>query len=234
MAVLCLAQIASTVDRGMLALVVDPVRADLGIDDMQIAWLQGFAFAVFYVSVGLPLGYVADRLNRRWLLVAGILVWSAATIGSGLARGFGDLFVGRLIVGVGEAVLGPCAVGMIGEMFPAHRRGRPMALYVLGSMVAYGLGAAATGQILQAAPQGAFAGVPLLSALAPWRVAFVLMGAIGVPVAVLLALLGQAARSRGVAQARSGGVWAAMSARWRVLVPLYGSLALFAMGAAAA
>ncbi|KAG5725723.1 hypothetical protein E4T56_gene10394, partial [Termitomyces sp. T112] len=149
--------VVSTVDRGMLALVVDPVRRDLAIGEVDIALLQGFAFAVFYVSVGLPLGYVADRVNRRRLLFGGILVWSAGTIACGLAQTFAQMFLARLVIGVGEAVLGPCAVGMIGEMFAPDRRGRPMALYVLGSMVAYGLGSMATGAVLQAGAAGGFA-----------------------------------------------------------------------------
>ena len=84
-AIFCVAQIVSTIDRGMLALVVDPVRADLGISEMQIALLQGFAFATFYVTVGIPLGVLADTVNRRRLLIGGIIVWSVATICGGLA-----------------------------------------------------------------------------------------------------------------------------------------------------
>ncbi|NBC35357.1 MFS transporter [Novosphingobium sp. FSY-8] len=234
-AVLCLAQVVAYVDRGILALVIDPVRADLGIGDVQIAVLQGFAFAVFYVSVGLPLGHLADRVNRRMLLAAGIVVWSAATIGCGLSRGFGDMFVGRLFIGVGEAVLGPCAVGIIAEMFLPERRGRPMALYVLGSMVAYGVGSTLCGMILQAVPAGFFAGWPVVDGLAAWRVAFVVLGACGLPVALLLWLVGDGSRSATLkAQAApTGPIWPALAARAGVLVPLYLSAALFALGAAA-
>jgi MFS family permease len=233
--VLCLAQVMSSVDRGMLALVVDPVRHDLGIDEVQIALLQGFAFAVFYVCVGLPLGYVADRVNRRLLLFVGIVVWSLATLGSGLAQGFGQMFMGRLLIGVGEAALGPCAVGMIGEMFPAERRGRPMALYVLGSMLAYGLGSAATGVILQAGAGGAFADWPLVGGLAPWRMAFVIMGLAGLPVAFLLLTMADGRRAReGAGAVEAFSLWDLLWARRAVLVPMYGGVALFAMGAAAA
>lgn len=230
--ILCIAQVVSTVDRGMLALVVDPVRRDLAIGEVDIALLQGFAFAVFYVSVGLPLGYVADRVNRRRLLFGGILVWSAGTIACGLAQTFVQMFLARLVIGVGEAVLGPCAVGMIGEMFAPDRRGRPMALYVLGSMVAYGLGSMATGAVLQAGAAGGFAGWPMIADLAPWRIAFVLMGLAGLPVALLLLSIAQTRRAKG-AQPLSLP-FADMAARRGALLPLYGAVALFAMGAAAA
>lgn len=232
--ILCIAQVVSTVDRGMLALVVDPVRRDLAIGEVDIALLQGFAFAVFYVSVGLPLGYMADRVNRRRLLFCGILVWSAGTIACGLAQDFTQMFLARLVIGVGEAVLGPCAVGMIGEMFAPERRGRPMALYVLGSMVAYGLGSMATGAVLQAGAAGAFVHWPILAGMAPWRIAFVLMGLVGLPVAALLFSIAHAQRER-TPQAQALSLpFAEMGSRWRVLLPLYGGVALFAMGAAAA
>ncbi len=235
---LCLAQIVSTIDRGMLALVIDPVRADLGISEIQIALLQGFAFSVFYVTVGLPLGAVADVVNRRRLLVGGIIVWSAATIGGGLAQDFGHMFASRLVIGVGEAVLGPCAVTMIADLFPPTGRGRPMAVYVFGSMIAFGVGSLVSGHILQVAPQGAFASIPLLAGLAPWRIAFVLVGGAGFVVAALLLLLREPARQGlGAGAARKTGLRANLGyfADFRgVFLPLYGALAMFAMGISAA
>jgi MFS family permease len=235
---LCLAQIVSTIDRGMLALVIDPVRADLGISEIQIAVLQGFAFSVFYVTVGLPLGAVADVVNRRRLLVCGIIVWSAATIGGGLAQNFGHMFASRLLIGVGEAVLGPCAVTMIADLFPPTGRGRPMSVYVFGSMIAFGLGSLVSGYILQVAPQGAFDSIPLLAGLAPWRITFILAGLSGFVVAGLLLFLREPARQGlGAGTARQTGLRANLGyfADYRgVFLPLYGALALFAFGISAA
>ncbi|WP_162528470.1 MFS transporter [Novosphingobium sp. BW1] len=236
-ATLFLAQVISTIDRGMLALVVDPVRADLGISEMQIALLQGFAFSIFYVTVGLPLGAVADRVNRRKLLIAGIVVWSLATIAGGLAEGFGAMFASRLFIGVGEAVLGPCAVTMIGDIFPPERRGRPMALYVFGSMIAYGLGSLISGLILEAAPRGAFAGLPLIGELAPWRLTFILVGASGAVILLLLLALREPPRRSDtpVGQGKVGTLsfaegLRAMAGRARIFVCYYGAVALFAVG----
>lgn len=237
---LCLAQIVSTIDRGMLALVIDPVRAELGISDMQIALLQGLAFSIFYVTVGLPLGAVADAVNRRKLLIAGIAVWSAATVAGGLATGFGSMFASRLFIGVGEAVLGPCAVTMIADMFPPERRGRPMALYVFGSIIAYGLGSLITGQILTLAPQGVFAGLPLIGALTPWRLAFVLVGSSGAVLLVLLALLREPVRTAPAAassgQNKAGFIEGlrAMRRDYRLFLPYYAALGLFALAGSVA
>lgn len=234
---LCVAQIISTIDRGMLALVIDPVRADLKITEIDIALLQGFAFSIFYVTVGLPLGAVADMVSRRRLLVGGILVWSAATIGGGLAQDFGGMFTSRLFIGVGEAVLGPCAVTMISDLFPVHGRGRPMAVYVFGTMIAYGIGSLVSGYILQVAPQGAFDGLPYIGTLAPWRIAFVLVGAFGFVIAAVLGLLREPARQQRAASAETTGFRAGLTHFWAaraVFLPLYGALAFFAMGGAAA
>jgi len=240
-ATLFAAQIVSTIDRGMLALVIDPVRQDLGVSEMQIALLQGFAFSIFYVTVGLPMGIIADVVNRRRLLIIGIFVWSAATIAGGFAQGFGSMFASRLFIGVGEAVLGPCAVTMISDLFPAERRGRPMAFYVFGSMIAYGIGSLVSGVILNLAPRGVFADIPVIGDLAPWRIAFALVGSSGLLIVLLLFLLREPARQVEPASSASGKKDAAfieglrtLSARKSIFLPLYGSLALFATGGSVA
>ncbi|WP_310532325.1 MFS transporter [Novosphingobium sp.] len=236
--VLFFAQIISTIDRGMLALVIDPVRHDLGISEMQIALLQGIAFTIFYVTVGLPLGAVADVVNRRKLLLAGIAVWSAATVAGGFAEGFGSMFTSRIFIGVGEAVLGPCAVTMISDLFPPEKRGRPVALYVFGSMIAFGLGSLICGLILDLAPKGFFAAWPVVGGLAPWRMVFVLVGASGVVLLALLATVSEPKRAAatGDPEARlnlRAGL-AEMGRHYRIFVPFYLALGLFATGAVAA
>jgi MFS family permease len=240
-ALMCLAQIISTMDRGMLALVVDAVRADLGITDLQIALLQGFAFSVFYVTVGLPLGMVAGMINRRRLLVGGIIVWSVAAAAGGLAQDFGHMFLSRLAIGVGEAVLGPCAVTIIADLFPPERRGRPMAVYVFGSMIAFGVGSVATGYILEIVPTGIFLNWPLIGGLAPWRTTFVLVGLSGLVLAALMLLLREPQRAVMDTVPADQSLLAGMKAQFvalamerSVLLPLYGALAFFAMGASVA
>lgn len=235
---LCLAQIVSTVDRGMLALVVDPVRSELGISEVQIALLQGFAFSVFYIIAGVMLGVVADRVNRKRLLVGGIVVWSAATIASGLAESFGQMFAARLFIGIGEAVLAPCAVTIISDLFPAERRGRPMALYVFGSMVAFGVGSLVIGYVLAAVPRGDLAWISPLAGLTPWRVAFVLAGLFGVVLAALISLLREPPRQaaftgeKSVADLRTG--LRHMRGHWQMYLSFYGTLTFFGMGVSVA
>lgn len=237
-AVFALAQVVSTVDRGMLALMVDLIRHDLHTSDVQIALLQGFAFALFYVAAGLPLGFLADRVNRRRLLIGGVLVWSAATIACGYARNFGEMFAARLLVGLGEAALAPCAVTMIGDLFPPSRRGPPMALYILGSMVAVGIGLAVTGSILKLAPRGAFDAIPMLRGLPAWRIAFIVLGASGAVIALLVTFLQEPARQGVAIETREGSAlrqaMSYLGENWSVFVPFYGAVATYGVGAALA
>jgi MFS family permease len=186
--VLFLAAIISIIDRAIINIVVDPVRHDLGLVDLQISLLQGLAFGLFYATVGIPLGMVADRVSRRLLVTVGVLVWSLATIGGGFAGSFGDLFLSRLLVGLGEAALGPAAVSLIADLFPPHKRGKPLSLFLTGQAVANGLAISLTSFIMEAAARGAFAGVPLLDGAAPWRVAFIGCGALGLFVSALMLL----------------------------------------------
>jgi MFS family permease len=234
----CVAQVFSTIDRGMVALVIDPIRADLGVTEIQIALLQGFAFAVFYVTAGLPIGMLADRVNRRRLLIFGITVWSLATIAGGYARNFGEMFASRLFLGVGEAVLAPCAVTMISDYFEANKRGRPMSVYVLGTMVAFGIGSLVAGYILELAPKGVFDFITPLRGLPPWRIAFILLGACGLFVALAMFFLREPPRRTVATGTQSAETLRTTLTRfglqWRLYLPLYAALSLFAMGASVA
>ena len=231
-AVFFFTSIVSVLDRGIIALVVDPIRHDLGISDLQISLLQGLSFGLFYAVVGLPLGLSADRLSRRRLLIFGICVWSLATLAGGFAASFGQLFAARLLVGLGEATLGPCAVSMISDMFPPKERGRPIGVYLMGQAVSGGLSILLTGLILSAVPAGVFAHVPVLNRLAAWRVVFVVCGLLGF-LAVLMLLTFREPPRRGVVL-RSGGLGIATAAgylgrNWRVFAPFYLGFAVISM-----
>ena len=209
-----LASIVSVIDRGILTLVVDPIRHDLNIGDVPISLLQGLSFGLFYAVVGLPLGLMADRLSRHRLLVIGVATWSAATLFGGFAANFGELFVSRLLVGLGEAALAPCAVSMIADMFAPERRGRPISIYILGQAIAGGLGIYITGLVLRAVAARSFIGVPVLGGLAAWRVVFILCGLFGFLVVALLFTFREPVR-RGVKVDDDG---LGLGAAWRYLV----------------
>lgn len=223
---LFLAGILSIIDRAALNILVDPVRATLGVSDEQIGLLQGLAFGLFYAFMGIPMGLAADRLSRRNLIVAGIALWSIATIGSGLAQSFGSLFVARLMVGLGEAALGPAAISLIADLFAPSRRGRPISVYMMGQGLASGIAISLTSLILAAAGAGAFVGFPLLGTLVPWRSVFVIFGMCGLVIALAMLLLTREPPRQGAATGGPARVPGAAEAAylWRnrgVLLPLY-------------
>jgi MFS family permease len=185
LAVFFAAAILSYTDRQILNLVVDPVRADLGIDDFQISLLQGAAFAFIYAIVGLPLGRWADTHNRRNLILAGVLIWSTATAACGLATSFAEIFIARMFVGIGEAALAPAAISLIHDLFPERRRGTAMGIFISG-MVA-GIGAAnVTGGALLSLFSTPGATDVYAVGLEPWRAVMITVGLPGILVALLL------------------------------------------------
>lgn len=191
---LFLASIVSVIDRQILSVVTDPVRADLGISDLQISLLQGLAFGLFYATMGVWLGLVADRTNRRNLIIFGIILWSLATVGGGLAANFGQFFVSRMLVGLGEASLSPAAISLIADLFPPGKRGRPIGIFLMGQAVAHGIAFSVAGGVLQAAAAGHFLGVPLLGELTPWRLLFVICGLGGALIGLTFFLTREPAR----------------------------------------
>lgn len=223
--VLTIAYILSFVDRYILGLLVEPIKADLGITDSQMGWLLGFAFLFFYATMGLPLGYLADRKRRTWLVAAGVALWSAATAASGLARNFMHLFVARFSVGVGEATLSPCAMSMISDSFPPERRGKPIAFYTAALSLGAGIASIVSAGVLTWASTEPSLSVPIVGSVAPWQFTFFVVGVPGLLVAVIMFFMREPERRDGVADA-SGGFGAAMryaGARWKV----YGSFVVF-------
>ncbi|NKB44835.1 MAG: MFS transporter [Alphaproteobacteria bacterium] len=191
---LTLAYILSFVDRYILSLLVEPIKADLELTDTQIGLLLGPAFALFYATMGLPFGWLADKKRRTWIVGFGIALWSAATAFSGVAKNFGHMFLARMSVGVGEATLSPCAMSMIADSFPKEERGKPIAVYStamsLGAAAASFVGAA----ILTWAKSGAEVSLPLLGIVAPWQFAFIVVGLPGLLLSALFFIMREPVR----------------------------------------
>jgi MFS family permease len=217
--------ILSVIDRGIITLLVDPMRRDLSISDVQISLLQGLSFGLFYAVVGLPLGLTADRLSRRRLLIFGIVMWSLGTIFGGFAANYTQLFASRLLVGLGEATLSPCAISMICDSFLPKRRGTAIGVYLMGQAVAGGAAIFLTGLILAVTPSGIFDRVPILAGLAPWRITFVLCGLAGFVAVALLTVSREPARRGLLMNARQGlgiaPVAGYLARQWRVFAPFY-------------
>ena len=204
---LTIAYVFSFIDRYIISLVIEPLKADLSLSDTQIGLLMGTAFALFYAIMGLPLGWLADRGRRARLVGAGVALWSLATAASGLARSFGSLFLARIGVGVGEATLAPCALSLISDSFPEKERGRPIAFYTAAQSFGAGLAFVGGGSVLAWANSIPDLALPLIGPVAPWQFTFIIVGLPGLLVAIPLWLLREPLRKEqaGLDQQRSMG-----------------------------
>lgn len=184
--VLMVVYVFSFIDRQLLALMVDPIKADLGVSDSAMGLLMGLSFGLFYTFLGIPLGRIADTHNRKGLIAAGLVLWSIMTAGCGLVGRFWHLFLLRMGVGVGEAALSPAAYSLITDSFPRKRLALALSVYgmgiYLGAGVAYALGASIVGFFRE---QGGLT-IPLLGTVAAWQAAFLAAGLPGFLIALLL------------------------------------------------
>lgn len=198
--VLTLAYVFSFIDRQILSLLVIPIQRDLGVSDLQLSYLMGASFAVFYTLFGIPLGRLADTGNRRTIVTLGIAFWSVMTAGCGLARQFWTLALMRMGVGVGEATLSPSAYSMIADSFRPERRSTAMSVYSMGIYVGSGLAFILGGMVVQFAAQQESLEVPWIGAMRSWQVVFLLVGTPGLPLALLTYLTVREPSRKGVAK----------------------------------
>lgn len=223
--ILFAAYAVSFVDRQIVGLLVEPIKADLGIDDTRIGLLQGPAFGLFYTILGLPLGWLADRTHRIRLIAVGITLWSVMTIACGLATTFEALFLARMGVGIGEAVLVPAAISLLADYFAPDRRALPMSIFTAGLSLGAGMALLLGGWFIGFAANGA-AAMPLVgpffARLDSWQVAFCLAGALGAPVVVAILLLREPPRGQGAPASPelSQSAFRYLRDSWRLFLPL--------------
>ncbi len=161
------------IDRQILSILLEPIKQDLGLSDTQLGLLTGFAFALFYATLGIPIARFADKGNRRNLIALALTIWSGMTALSGVAQNFWHLLIARIGVGVGEAGCSPPAHSMIADYFPAEKRATALGIYSLGIPVGILFGFVAGGWLNE------FFG---------WRVAFFVVGVPGILLAILVRL----------------------------------------------
>ena len=157
------------IDRQILVILQESIKEDLDLSDTQLGLLTGLAFALFYVTVGLPIARWADRGNRRNIISIALTVWSAMTAISGLAQNFVQLLLARIGVGVGEAGCSPPAHSMISDYFPKEKRATALSIYSTGIYIGVLLGYLAGGWLDE------FFG---------WRNALIILGVPGVIYAI--------------------------------------------------
>ena len=161
------------IDRQILVILQEPIKADMGLSDAQLGLLSGFTFAVIYVTAGIPIAYWADRGNRRNIICMALTVWSGMTALSGLVTNYSQLLLARLGVGLGEAGGSPPAHSMISDYFRPENRGTALSFYSTGIYIGILFGFM-------------FGGV--LAEAFGWRMAFFVVGVPGVVFAIILRL----------------------------------------------
>lgn len=172
-AVLIMAYTFSFIDRQILTLLVGPIRKTLQINDFQLSLLHGFAFALFYSILGIPIGRLVDSRRRTTIIAAGIAVWSVMTAFCGLSRTFAQLFIARIGVGVGEAALSPGAYSMISDYFPPHQRPRALSLYISAAYIGGGIATMAGGALIALMTP---LDLPVIGHLEAWQSLFMVVG----------------------------------------------------------
>lgn len=202
--VLFLAYTSSFIDRIIMSLLVEPIKRDLGLNDTQFSLLHGFAFAIFYTLMGLPLGRLADRANRKQIISVGIFLWSLLTAVCGLAKTFTHLFIARIGVGIGEAALSPSAYSMISDYFPKEKRSVPISMYSMGVFFGGGIAFVLGGYVVQLASGAEDVVLPLLGTIRPWQLTFFLVGLPGLLIVLLMQTIKEPARRDVVRLTESG------------------------------
>ena len=181
-------------DRGIVGLLVQPLKTDMGLSDSEVAMIMGLAFAVFYAIVGLPIARLADSRSRRTIIGVGLATWSFMTALCGLAQNFVQLFFCRMGVGVGEACNGPATFSMLADLFPPEKLSRAAAVLNFGFTTGQGLSLILGGAVIQALSTTPQVTLPLVGTIHSWQLTFMIVGIPGLLVALLLRTVVEPAR----------------------------------------
>ncbi len=218
----------SFVDRQIINLLVDPIRADLSLSDSEVSFLQGLAFVMPYVLLSIPIGRIVDRANRIRVLVMGILVWTVSCVSCGLARNFWQLGLARVGVGAGEASVTPASWSLLADYFPEEKRALPVSLFLMGPYLGAGLSLILGAEVIAWASGLGTVSLPFVGSLAPWQLTFMLVALPGLCMALLLPLLTEPVRSERLTSGNEAMSWrAARDFIW----PRRGLFGAFLLGA---
>ena len=193
-AILLIAYMFAYVDRAILTVLVEPIQRDFHINDTQIGLLHGFAFVIFYASLGVPLGYIADRFSRKKLIVVSIALWSLATASGAMTKSFGGLFASRIAVGIGEAGLSPASYSMIADNFAPAKRSLATGIYTIAIYLGGGMAILIGGALVAIIGPAPTVVVPVLGTIRAWQLLFLMVGLPGLIVSAIALTLREPAR----------------------------------------
>lgn len=210
---LCFVYVLNFLDRQLLSILAKPIQDTLHVTDGQLGLIGGLYFAIFYCFISIPVGWLADRTSRVRIVSLACALWSGATMACGLAATYPQLVISRMTVGVGEAGGVPPSYAIISDYFPPGRRGTAFGLYNMGPPLGQALGVAFGASIAVAFS---------------WRMAFLVLGAVGVVTALLVFVLVREPRRGGLDQAKhptplAGAAADPASGFWRTVKMFFSS-----------
>ena len=203
--VMTVALMFNFLDRGVLTLLIEPIKRDMQLSDTQVSIVVGFAFVAFYAIVGFPIARLVDSRSRRAILGFGIAMWSGMTAMCGLAQNFWHLFVARLGVGVGEACNGPATFSLMADLFPREKLPKAISVLNIGFVYGQGIALLVGGTVIGAISVLPPMTLPLLGEVRPWQLTFFAVGIPGLFIAAMMATVKEPAR-RGLAGAPGGKI----------------------------
>jgi MFS family permease len=204
-------------DRSLLSILAKPIEDTLHISDGQLGLISGLFFALFYCLIAIPVGWLADKTNRIWVLTIACAIWSGATMACGIAANYGQLAAARMTVGFGEAGGVPPSYAIVSDYFPSGRRGTALSIYNLGPPIGAALGTAFGASI---------------AAAYSWRDAFIVLGSVGLLAALLLRVVVREPVRGGLDRPSVQPATEAASGFWQTITMFFSkrSLVLAALG----
>lgn len=230
--IMALAMTFAFIDRQIPTMLVEPIKADLGFSDTQIALLGGVAFSIFYAIMALPIGFAVDRMSRTRVIGSGVLVWSVMTTLAGFANSFARLFGARVGVAVGEAVIAPTSVSLVGDYFPPEKQGRPLGIISAGAYIGIGIAMLGGGLLIDYLTEIGGLTLPVLGYFKPWQGTFLIVGVPGILVAIAAYLIYEPKRvhdfaASDVASAKS--ILRHVKEHRATLLPMFGAVVFMGM-----
>jgi MFS family permease len=196
-AALCASYAVAFVDRALVGVAGAPIKSSLALSDSQFGLVHGTAFVALYCLCGIPMGWMADRLDRRLMIAAGLLFWSAMTAFCGMAGSFAAFFVFRVGVGLGEAVLVPAGMSLLSSAVTREKMARSVAIFLMGATIGNAIALLGGGFLLnRLGPLDL--GISLVGHLAPWQMLFLIASVPGVVLALLVARIREPRRTNTV------------------------------------
>lgn len=227
-------------DRQIFNQLVEPIKRDFGVTDLQVGYLLGPAFIFSYVAIGLPAGWCADRFNRSHLILAAGIAWGIGTIAAAFAQGYTGLFISRLFVGASEAFLYPAGMSLIPDLYERRRLPVATSIFLLAPALGSGFALLGGGLVLQMTDQIGTVALPVIGSIHGWQLTLIVVGIIGmIPVALMMTVpdrrrekSGGAAQAKGAAVEHQYGFWQGttyMVQRWRFYIAFFFGMACSSM-----